>query len=219
MMFGGIPYYLNLIARDKPFIHAINDAAFSKDSIFLEEIDEILSIEFNSQGRESVKSILSFLGQDGTSQASIVKKSGIAQSTVSDIIEKLLDYKIIFPKSPAHKTQVSRGTKYHMKDFYLNFYYQVLEPLEKRIKRNSKGLLFSEACISSNSGYYIPNFSGKAFELLVRYILENSVNFTEKIFHTLLIANPNYRVLDYWDKTCQIDLLVESKDDRLFTNH
>lgn len=217
MMFGGIPYYLTQIQSDKGFVHAINHAAFIEDSIFLEEIDEVLQMEFNKRGVKTVKKILSSLGQDGSLQKTIHTKTGISLSTLSEVLERLVDYGLVFKKLPAHKKpeRNESGYLYYMKDFFLNFYFQILEPLQTKIKGNTKGLLFPYACLQSNTGFYIPNFSGKAFELLIRCILENKNRREGRIFERLQLLDENYNVSTYWDKHTQIDLIVEHHKDRL----
>lgn len=215
MMLGGIPYYLSQLQTNLGFIHCINQAVFTQKSIFLEEVDEILSLDFNKAGKETIKKILASIGQKGTSQAKIVEKTGLSSSTISDAVEKLVDYQILFPKLPAHKKPSKKVTySYFMKDFFLNFYFQIIEPLQKRIEKNQTGLLFPYSCLSSNTGYYIPNFSGEAFELLVRTILEERDIHQHSIFKKLNILDENYEVLTYWDQTSQIDLLVEHNKDR-----
>lgn len=217
MMTGGIPYYLEQIDPSKGFIHAINDAIFTNRSLFIEEIDELLDLDFNKSGKKTVKKVLSSLGQDGSSQDNIVKTTGLSSSTVSDILEKLGEYNIVFEKLPAHtRPQRNRaGIRYYMKDFFLNFYFQVIDRMKTKITRNEKGLLFPCEVLQSNTKYYIPNFSGKAFELLVRHVLETSKDFSEAIFDKLLLSDADYDILDYWDRRTEIDLIVEHRKDRL----
>jgi AAA+ ATPase superfamily predicted ATPase len=218
MMLGGLPHYLNQIDAKKNFITAINDAIFLKDSIFCEEVNEILNLEFNKMGIKTAMQILSILGQEGKEHSKIVKETGKSSSTVSEMIEKLLAYQIVFEKEPLIKPNTRKknlGPRYFMKDFYLNFYFQILLPLENQIKTNQKALLFATKCLASEKGFYIPNFSGKAFELFVQRILENRFSTQPNIFTKLDIRDPDYQVGTYWDQTTQIDLVVENKNDRL----
>ena len=218
MLLGGIPYYLQRIidqGSHREFMHCINDAVFTKESIFLEEIDELLGLEFNKRGTETVKRILASLGQDGKTQTEIQKITGIPKQTISDMLGLLVEYKLVFEKSPAHETKRNySGIRYFMKDFYLNFYFQVLLPNKYKIETNSNGFVLGDI-FERNSNYFIPNFSGKAFELLVRYILEQRIDLKLKIFNLLDLRSWNYEVLAYWNKETQIDLLVEHKTDRL----
>lgn len=217
MMIGGIPYYLEQIDPSKGFIHAINDAVFTNRSIFIEEIDELLDLDFNKSGKKTVKKVLSSLGQDGASQEKIINSTGLPSSTVSDILEKLKEYNIVFEKLPAHTDpQRNRaGIRYYAKDFFLNSYFQMIDGIKTKIARNEKGLLFPYEVLRSNTKFFIPNFSGKAFELLVRYVLETSKDFSEAIFDKLLLRDPDYEILDYWDKRTEVDIIVEHRRDRL----
>jgi uncharacterized protein len=217
MMIGGIPYYLEQIDSSKGFIHAINDAIFINRSIFIEEIDELLNLDFNQSGKKTVKKVLSCLGQDGATQEKIIRATGLPSSTVSDILEKLKEYNILFEKFPAHTNPQRNGAgiRYHTKDFFLNFYFQVIHKMKTKIKRNEKGLLFPYEVLQSQTKFYIPNFSGKAFELLVRHVLETSKDFSETIFAKLLLRNSDYEILCYWNKQTEIDLIVEHRKDRL----
>lgn len=217
MMMGGIPYYLEQIDPSKGFVHAINDAMFTNRSVFTEEIDELLDLDFNKSGKKTVKKVISSLGQGGASQEKIINVAGLPSSTVSDILEKLKEYNIVFEKLPAHTNpQRNRsGIRYYMKDFFLNFYFQVMSKIKTKITRNENGLIFPYEVLQSNTRHYIPNFSGKAFELLVRYVLEKSKDFSEVIFGKLLLKDSGYEVLDYWDKQTEIDLVVEHNKDRL----
>lgn len=217
MMTGGVPYYLQRVDPELGFVYAINRAFFSAERNLLEEVDEIISLDFNAQGRASVKRILGAVGQDGSSQKNIAIKTGISVSSVSKFVESLVKYKILFAKTPAFrkKYKYEDFPRYYMKDFFLNFYFNVLSPLAKQIEVNQKGLLFPYETKLSEQGYYIPNFSGKAFELLVRNIIEYGRYAPTKLSQKLMLNVPDYEVFDYWDKESQIDLLVSSQKDRI----
>lgn len=217
MMIGGIPYYLEQIDFSKGFIHAVNDALFTNRSIFTEEIEELLSLDFNKSGRKTVKQVLSSLGQSGVSQEKIIDVTGLPSSTVSDILEKLQEYNIVFEKYPAHtRPHKNRaGVRHYMKDFFLNFYFQVIDKMKTKIARNEKGLIFPYDVLQSHTKFYIPCFSGKAFELLVHHVLEKAMGFSETLFDKLLLKDADYEILDYWSQQTEIDLVVEHRRDRL----
>ena len=218
-MTGGIPYYLQRLDPEFGFIQGINRAFFTEHQNLLEEIDEIISLEFNSQGQETVKKILAVIGQDGSSQKQIVLKTGFSEGTVSKVTELLVKYRLLFPKIPAYrkKYQYEDVPRYYMKDFFLNFYHQLLLPYAEQIKGNEKGLLFPYQVGLSENGYHIPNFTGKAFELFVRQFLElnRGMDKHTTIHKKLKLLSPDYEVIDYWDKNVQIDLIVTSKADRI----
>jgi len=218
MMLGGIPYYLNQIKEaEQGFIHSMNNAVFTSGTIFLEEVDEVLRLEFNQQSLKTVKKILGSLGQDGKSQADVQKATGLPLTTVARTLDNLSDYGIAFMKTVAHREkQNESGIRYYLKDFYLNFYFQVLEQFKSRILGNtSNGLLFPQVFENRNHGYYVPGFSGKAFELLVRTLLEKKTPPLMQIHSILALRDGEFDVLDYWDKGTQIDLLVEHQKDRI----
>lgn len=218
MMVGGVPYYLERINPEKGFVHALNDAFFTPESHLLDEVDELLNLDFNAAGRTSAKRILSALGQEGTDQKSIVVKTGLPANTVYKAINKLLDYGLIHEKTSGfHSTNAGRRkVRYLMKDFYLNCYFQIFSPCAERIRFNSKGgLVFPEGLGLSRNGYYIPSFSGKAFELFCHNIFEGKNLAKGRWARKLLLKNEDYEVFDYWDKTTQIDLMIEHKTDRI----
>jgi AAA+ ATPase superfamily predicted ATPase len=217
MMLGGIPYYLNQIDENKGFVHAINACAFLQSSIFLNEIDEILRLEFNKNGANTVKKVLSFMRQRGSSHKSLVEKSGFHLSRVTEVLEKLEEYNLIFEKTPVHAVAKlnKAGVLFYMKDFYLNFYFQILLPRQELIKYNQKGLLFPYSAVNSKKGLYIENFSGMAFELMIRSVVEDKRHLNLNIFRKLLLLDANYDVLDWWNKQCQVDLIIEHKQDKL----
>ena len=217
MMLGGCPYYLSTLKTSYGFIQAINEAIFLQKTIYLDEIDEILRLEFNNKGIDTVKSILGALTQHGKSATGISAYTGIALTTVNDTVHKLLEYKLIEKVLPINgkSKNTSAGCRYVMRDFFLNFYFDILMRLENRIKANEKGLIFPACCIKSKNGFYIENFSGKAFENLVYYVLNDRSNMKPKIFKKLLLNDVDYVVGTYWDEEMQIDLIVENKTDRV----
>jgi hypothetical protein len=147
MMTGGVPYYLNQIQRnakqDSNFFRIINQTFFINSSIFLNELENILFLDFRANdAMENVKNILRALGQEGTTEVNIVSRTGLPKTTVNTILSKLIDYKIIYrmyPLGSAVKKNKS-GAKYIMRDPFLNFYFQVLEPLAHRIRDNEKAM-------------------------------------------------------------------------------
>jgi hypothetical protein len=222
MMTGGVPYYLNQIIRnaknDSNFFRVINKTFFIHTSIFLNELGNVLFLDFRDiDAIENVKKILRSLGQEGASEINIVSRTGMPKTTINTIISRLIDYKIIFREFPmGHVIKKNNsGARYVMRDPFLHFYFQILEPLSNRIKENKKGMLFTGDVIKSNKGYFIQNYSGKAFELLIFNFLEDRRNRNSRIFKKLNIENIDYNVGCYWKKKItQIDLIVESKEDR-----
>ncbi|MBI4356279.1 MAG: AAA family ATPase [Gammaproteobacteria bacterium] len=219
LLFGGVPYYLSQLEGRIGFVHAINRAAFSRESIFIHEVDEVLGLEFNKAGLETVKKILSGINIFGASQSDVRKTLEISSSTVSEVFEKLIDYGILFLEEDFGKrVSISRKgieTRYFLRDFYLNFYFSVYQKYVKRILTNSDGknLIFSDSLLSKK-GYYIENFSGKAFENLVRDLFLNNSP-TSCLFKKLQLVDNDFELGTYRSRTSQIDLVVKHNRDRL----
>lgn len=216
MMTGGVPYYLNQIDEKKSFVHAINDAFFTQSGIFLEEVDEILRLDFNKKGLRSVKKILSAISLQGVSEKTIVKKTQISDSTVNDVLGKMVDYGLVDILTPHNKISKGNlaGSKYIINDFYLNTYFTLLQKIENKIKANQKALIFTNYCLKSQHGYYIEGYTGYMFERLIRAVL-NSRSLKEKIFSILDLRDEDYIVSQFWDKDHQLDLIVDHGRDRV----
>lgn len=210
MMLGGIPYYLEQIIPQENFIRTINQAIFTKDTIFLDEVNEVLNLELNLAGTETAKKILSLLGQYGKTQKQLVEISGMPESSLRSILEKLLDYKILYLEESFQKKNnfTARDRRYYMKDCYLNFYFQVLLKLEIQIRQNLKQLLFALQCLQSQKGYYMPNFSGLAFEMLIQNLVETDLS---GFAHKLGILNDKFDVYRHIKvKNKEFDLILKS---------
>ena len=218
MMIGGIPYYLNQVPNAKNFINAINKAFFTRSTIFFDELDEVINLEFNKSSKTGVRKILATLGQEGKTIAAISRSTGIPESSVHETINKLVDYGLVFEKTlmgvPPKRNRA--GTRFYLQDFYLNFYFQVLDKLRPQILDNARTNLFSRL-LSSREGYYIQGFSGQAFELLIESVIDcrASTSMAEGIFEKLGLLEKGYDWGHYWEQgATQIDLVVESSRDR-----
>jgi AAA+ ATPase superfamily predicted ATPase len=214
MCLGGIPYYLQEIDTSSGFVQAIENSVFDSNSIFLAETDEILNLDFNNKGLKNVKLVLKAMGW-GSDQISIRKKTGLSESTVSEIISKLLQYELISERYPFGKKPIknNQAIRYVCNDFYLNFYFQVLSNFEEYIA-HKKQMLFPKI-IQSKAGLYIENFTGPAFESLIRHILINEFDRHPNIFEILSISDPKYSVSTYWDAFVQYDLVIHHKVDNV----
>jgi len=214
---GGIPYYLNQIPQGINFIQAINQTFFNNDSIFQEEADEVLRLEFNKAGIVTIKKILSKLGMRGSIYTEIENKLNISTGNLNETIEKLIDYKIIFERESFlnRKLKNKRGIKLLMKDFYLNFFFQIIKLHIQQIKTNyNNALLINSIFNWPQKFYYVPNFSGESFENVIEAILNNSPSRKEKIFSKLHLQNVNYSISTYFDHEAQIDLVIHEASDQ-----
>lgn len=216
MMFGGIPYYLDLISGpERGFMQCVNDIAFTAKTIFFDEVKETLKLDLSSI--ERAVEILSVIGQDGKIMERIAKDSLVPTSTLDELLEKLVSYQILFKSYPVGETPKAKnfGVRYYIKDEFLNFYFNVLDKNKGRIKNNVRNKMILGAVIEG--GYFIKNFTGKAFELVVRKIIER--NISARINNILSIDDlSNYETGSYWKTEDmpgnQIDLMIDSDEDR-----
>lgn len=218
MMTGGVPYYLARIPREANFIRAINKTFFTRKTIFLDEFREVINLEFTRESARTAEKILAALGQDGSTVANIRKKASIAnESTVRTMIDQLLEYEIVAQKSQAGKRKGNRrGHKYYIRDPFLNFYFQILRKRAARIRKNIRTNLFRE-CIGSKTGFYIENFTGKAFELMTEWVLARRMSPAgrEPILKKLSLQDDDFEVRHHWvEGETQVDVIIENEADR-----
>jgi predicted AAA+ superfamily ATPase len=216
MMTGGIPYYLNQVDSSQGFISAINQAFFSAESIFLHEHEEILSLDFNAKGMTNVLAILQAFAVFGGTQASVRKQTKLASSTISEVFTKLLNYGLIqltpsFEQIGSPLSERESST-YRITDFYLNFYFGVLFPLKHLISRNraARSALFSSKVLHG-AGYYIPSFTGQAFEHLIAHQI------TKGLASSMLIrklALPGHDISLFHRTESRADLIIHSQAER-----
>ena len=222
MMVGGVPYYLERFDGNESFIHSVNASVFTPASIFLDEIDAVLKLEVTGEGAlDNVKNVLGILGQDGRDEKGIADVTGISVANVHSILGRLQSYGLIQKRVPfGVQKKNNSGIRYFADDFFINFYFQIISPNAAKIRGNkTNGLLFKQV-IASQSGYYIPNFSGKAFELLIYNLLRAAAGDTSKrtcrLFQHLKLYDSGYNVGTYWQsQKIQIDIVVSSTEDRV----
>jgi predicted AAA+ superfamily ATPase len=217
MYFGGVPYYWNQLKTEKGFIQSINEAVFCEGSIFISEIDEILELEFNTAGVEKVKRILAVVTSQGKTLSGLVRDSGIPSSTLSDQVDKLVNYGILTEKKPVFEKQnkIRSGVQFVIKDFFLNMYFQVLKSKVRLIKNNHESRLIFPTVFNMNESLFIPNYTGEAFERLIQRILEDNFERKEPIFTKLNLKNVDYEMGSHWDEKCQIDRVLLNTSDRV----
>jgi len=140
MMTGGVPYYLERIPRIDNFIQAINQAFFTRKTIFLDEFKEVLNLEFTKASRSTAEKIMNSLEPDGSTMKSIRKRAGIrSESTVRTMIDQLLTYGLVDEKTRTGERKANRrGSKFYIRDPFLGFYFRVLRDKGRRIQKSEE---------------------------------------------------------------------------------
>lgn len=216
MMFGGVPYYLDLIIEpERGFVQCINEMAFTSKTIFFDEVIETLKLDLSSTARAI--QLLSVIGQNGKTLKQICENAHLSPSTVDELAEKLTGYGVLYKQYPLGLQPKANdfGMKYFIVDEFLNFHFNVLDKEQRAIKNNTSGRLLFKNVLKE--GYYIKNFTGKAFELLISKIIKSGT--PVPINKKLSVANlEKYEVGPFWRTGDfdgnQIDIVVSSDEDR-----
>ncbi|MEQ1665770.1 MAG: DUF234 domain-containing protein, partial [Bdellovibrionales bacterium] len=116
--------------------------------------------------------------------------------------------------APSRINRSGFPSRYILKDFFLNFYFTVYQNYLTRIQKNTSGKDLVFADLLNKNGYYIENFTGKAFENLMRYELEGP-NPNAKLLKMLKLHHADFFVGTHSTKETQLDLVVLSDKDRL----
>ena len=219
MLVGGIPYYLHQFSETDGFINSINKALFSNLTIFLDEVNEVLGLEFNRTGLHNVNRLLLGLATYGSSQATSRKRLRLASSTTSELFNKLVEYDIINEAKEfgryVESDSSGRTHRYFLNDFYLNTYFSILFPLINDIEKNlgARQNIFGHRVIRSKD-YYIEGFSGKAFErFFCSQLLLADVD--SQLYKKLHLFDGNFQVCTYSDSSTQVDIVIRHNVDRL----
>jgi AAA+ ATPase superfamily predicted ATPase len=174
MCFGGIPYYLEQFNFEVGFISGFNDCVFTRKSIFLNEIEEVLNLELNISGVRTALKLFSGFRQRFSDVAGLIKNSRLAASTTVEMIDKLVKYNLIFELEHLHERSLVRRANafLYCKDFFINFYTRVLSKYQYKIKKNDSSNIFS-TILTSKQNLYIESFTGIAFENYVQDLIDN----------------------------------------------
>jgi len=197
MITGGVPYYINQINFDQSLLKAINTAFFTNEGIFLNEPEEILNLEFNRKGLPTVFKIFSTIGPTGRYMEDIVKLSRLPASTVSEAIEKLVQYELIKEEvNFDERIKLKRKKmKLFINDFFLQFYFSLMHKKKNLISKNQNLNIFKDLCESTNSDLIqIKNFSGVMFENFLNSILTHAP-LGHPIYKELNITDYDFRII------------------------
>lgn len=207
MVMGGIPFYLNLLDRNKSIIQNINDLCFRKDGLLFNEFDRVFKSLFDSfdLSINIVKNIAEF--RYGISFAELVKKTHKkAGGRFTERLDELIATGFIQKFLPYGRK--NRDFFYKVVDEYCLFYLRWIEPR----KYLADGIdHFSH--IKNSPSYW--SFAGYAFE----GICYKHIN---KIIEALHLQNVGY-VMGHWkyqtlDRTksgTEIDLLFDRDDEAI----
>lgn len=178
LVLGGIPKYLENVNTNKSFEQNVEDLFFKKDSILLNEYENIFYSQFkeHTNYEKIVKSLEArSLSLDDVSKLLKLKSSGGVKSYL-DNLEKAL---FITPYTPFNKGLDSKLKLYKLTDEYLRFYFKYIRSNQKLIQTYKGSNLFKHI---SQKNFDI--WMGLAFEnfcLKNAHVIAEKLGFADKV--------------------------------------
>lgn len=212
MATGGVPYYLSLISKSGSATQIIENMAFTKDSFFLNEFENLYSSLFDNAEayveliRIIAKSRYGMSQEEVFSQAETVSKGG---STVSKLRD-LENAGFIISFTPFQRQK--KGIYYRVIDEYTLFYLKWIESIKQTLL--IKGM---------RSGYWQSVQSSPAWHAWAGYSFEaicykhlNQINETLKLSPASIPSAWRFSpTKGSQDQGAQIDLLFDRNDDSI----
>lgn len=194
MVFGGIPFYLSLIDKDKSLVQNIDNLLFTKKAPLHNEFTELYNALFKNADRYiAVVKALSER-REGMTRQELVSKTGISGGNMTKILSnlELCDFILSFAKFKCKKN----GLIYRLSDFYTLFYFKFMH------ESQTKDTAFWAHNFNSQQ---VAVWQGFTFELIC---LLHSDQIKKKI-GILGIATSTSTWRDYGN---QIDMLIDRAD-------
>lgn len=204
---GGVPRYLEEIDPSISAEKNIFNLAFRRGGLLVEEFDRIFSDLFLKSSKR-YKEIIERLADGSASFDQIcrhisLEKGGIISSCLEDLVE--IGYVSRDYSWNLATGKESRIAKFRLKDNYLRFYLNYIEPVRPLIEKN---LIKTLPAWSTIMGYQFENL-----------VLSNAHQLYELLCidpQTLVNANPYYQRATEAKRGCQIDYLIQDKFNTLY---
>ena len=199
MIFGGLPFFFDLMNTSQSLSWNINRLLFDKDALYRDETKKLLEATLSeSPVYEHILSKLA-MAKYGMKKAELQEEIGASNGTYSRAVQDLVDcgYIIEYKKNYEEYNPLY----IQLTDPFLLFHYHFL---------HSQGKIDSYEDLISNMGRY-DNWRGQAFEILC-------FNNTDSIKSALGISGvkteiyPWYNSEDKKNERVQIDMVIERAD-------
>lgn len=204
---GGVPRYLELIDPSQTAEKIIKNLCFTKSSPLLNEFDFIFNDIFSKRS-EIYKHIVNHLAQGSKDQEELSAKSGLTRSgDLTDYLNELALSGFIARDYTWHlKTgQVSKLSKYRLKDNYVRFYMKYLRPNKPKIENG----LFDYVSLGALPAW--DSIVALQFENLVinnHFALIRAIGIPSE---EIIFANPFFQRKTARQAGCQIDYVIQTK--------
>lgn len=208
MLLGGIPTYLLLLKKSRSLWKNINDLAFTKGGLLINEVNFILNEQLKETG--NYFRLLRILADLPMNIADLAREMRISAGQTLFYLHRLELLGFIKKYIPITKDINSKSVRYKLVDEYLRFYFYYVEPNRTRALNNTNDYLFERI-----TGSTLDTFYGLAFELFCE---KNIIAVLKKldVFDTV------QKIGTYWHKKTastpgvQIDLVIECSDNTTF---
>lgn len=209
---GGIPRYLEQMNPSLPAEENIKRLCFMKESPLLNEFEYIFNDIFSKRS-PIYKRIVEQLVGSAVDQETLAKAAGLTQTgDLSNYLNELLLSGFIARDYTWHlkSRDISKLSKYRLKDNYLRYYLKYLRPNKPKIEKGG----FINNSLSSIPGW--DTVMGLQFENLVvnnhhEVIAALGIRPEEVIF-----SNPFFQRQTARQPGCQIDYLIQTRFDTIY---
>jgi len=199
-VFGGTPYYLELVYQMKDLHEAILKTVLEKNSPLREEAKNLLEFELRVIARYN--SILQAIAQGKEIIKEISDETGIPAEALPQYIDKLIKLlNLVEKKEPVCGKE--KNSRYVLSDNFFKFWYIFVFPNQSSLELGNTKYVLDK--ISTDLNGYI----GHVFETVVRevFVLYNgskikdiSLNFT--------------KIGSWWDRAAhEIDIVIENQNE------
>lgn len=204
---GGVPRYLEEIDPNKSAEENIQNLAFKKGGILVEEFDRIFSDLFSKKS-DRYKSIVKRLIEgsatlDQISHSIKLEKSG----TLSEYLEDLEETGFV-AKDPTWNLKDGKESnlcQFRLRDNYLRFYLKHIEPHRTKIMKNR---------ITMPPAWF--SIMGIQFENLVLNNFKSLFEILKLDSNDIVFDNPYFQRATLTHPSCQIDYLIQDKYHTLY---
>lgn len=203
---GGVPRYLEEINPDQTAEENIKRMCFSKGGILVEEFDKIFYDIFGSKS-EDYKKLIQVLMHGSVQQPELCERLKISQTGAFSKALLILQQCGFISRDYVWNGNKKRSKfyQYRLKDNYLRFYLNYIEPKKDLINQG----LYHDLHLEELPEWQM--MMGLQFENLVLNNLESIQKFLQISPSSILSASPYFQKKTDRIKPCQIDLLIQTK--------
>lgn len=203
---GGIPRYLEEIQPEQTAEQNIKRLCFSQGGILVEEFDKIFRDIFGRRA-EDYKKIVQALSCSSLEQTEICAKLGVAQTGGFTNMLTVLQQSGFLARDYVYRDSLKRAKlyKYRLKDNYLRFYLNYIEPKKPLIEQG----IYRELHLEELPEWL--SIMGLQFENLVLNNLDTLQNMLQISPSSVLSISPYFQRKTQRTEACQVDLLIQTR--------